>query len=263
MHTCVGCWMRSSIDSDTARPSEFIYNDDPSCTPASLYLCSTNDANTGGVRKTLPVPEVQNKTFPETSVLESTFESSSESSSAMCAPTLQEKLDKQCRRAYPGAAFARYDSSTDNARLPELRCFDGNSLDFDAEGLCLADDGTCRECPGDRVSTTGVVYDADAMLKAFIRDTIGKNVTCEPTLQHRMNHWCATNANLPFARAVTTRLGFYVWGCYASSSLDFGTSSRECVDNDGFCDTCKGKVSVSFSSAPSETFNKALRVRFV
>jgi hypothetical protein len=240
-----GCWLELKGTVANPDPDQIYVNDRDCAAQSNFYLCSTNDYQQGAAVKTLPnfMDQLTPTNFSETSVLENTIAAVQGGFQRVpCQPTLQDQLDAYCRSTYADTPYARFDSSDEDRRLPAWRCFDANSLDFSSQGLCVDDSGSCVECLGDRITTEGRFNDADAALRGLIQAKTSTSGICAATLQHRMNHWCATTTRtLHFARVVRTRTAA-LWSCFASSSLDFESSDRSCVNDLGYCTNCKGKV---------------------
>lgn len=169
---------------------------------------------------------------------------------------MQDQLDDYCRSKHPTAPFARFDVGNDQERLAQWRCFSGDALDFNALGECVASDGTCTECEGDRLGTQGEAYSEDAMLKKLIKTVTGRDASCRITVQHRLDHWCAQVARLPYARH-TAADGETVWTCAAGSDLDLAETARNCVNDAGSCSQCRGAL---LSDSVSSKYDKTLRV---
>lgn len=94
------------------------------------------------------------------------------------------------------------------------------------------------------------------MLKKLIKTVTGREANCQITLQHRLDHWCARIAKLPFARH-TVADGETVWTCAAGSDLNLGETARACVDDAGSCTQCRG---VLLTDSVSPKYDKALQV---
>eukprot|EP00055_Hartaetosiga_balthica_P015057 m.86623 g.86623 ORF g.86623 m.86623 type:complete len:3056 (+) comp8766_c1_seq2:90-9257(+) len=243
-----GCYLRTDVDR-TISTREFSFINDYDCNyHTNQYICSTNDHNSflpsQAPPDLWPSAMIPSQTFDETSFLMDIIDhETGGTESTTCAPSIQEKINNLCKMLHPSNPFARFAAGDSDNRLPQWRCFDGNSLSFDSSGVCVDDTGDCVACDGDHIHAGTQYYDEDDKLTQLIKQLTGNdNFQCLVSLQHKLNHFCATNVTgTAFARLYTHAVSQEdVWQCFPSNEVNFGIAGRSCVGDDGYCNQCEG-----------------------
>ncbi|CBZ52893.1 unnamed protein product [Neospora caninum Liverpool] len=161
-----------------------------------------------------------------------------------CSP-FQDAGDKYCQGVFANSV-ARKDAGTSSQQEKKWRCYQKDSLTYEARSICMDNCGGERECAGGRSVNPPVCADTDSLLRSTKRSKAQRFI--DDACQQEFDRLCKRDKKFcktVVARKDRGRAGSQdtaEWRCYALEELNFQSKGSACIDECGNELPCQGGV---------------------